>query len=72
MPRCLHGWPGRLAMTKRTKGGEEDAEITALKAKIGAILEAAQTSGVLDEAALAELPAELAGQLRTAWANRTG
>jgi tetratricopeptide (TPR) repeat protein len=49
---------------------EENAEIEALKARIGAILEGAENTGTLDEAALAALPAEIAEQLRTAWANR--
>jgi tetratricopeptide (TPR) repeat protein len=49
---------------------KEDSAIVALKAKIGAILEAAEKSGTLDEVALAELPAELVDQLRTVWAGR--
>jgi tetratricopeptide (TPR) repeat protein len=49
---------------------DQDSAIAALKAKIGAILEAAVESGALDEAALAELPAQLADQLRTVWAAR--
>ena len=56
------------------RGGMDDAEedpaIAALKAKITAIVEAANLSGTLDEAALAELPAELADRLRQAWAER--
>ena len=55
-------------------GGTDDAEadpaIAALKAKITAIVEAANLSGTLDETALAELPAELADRLRQAWAER--
>jgi len=50
----------------------EDPAIAALRAKIGAILEAAERTGTLDEAALAELPPELAKQIRTAWANKPG
>jgi hypothetical protein len=49
---------------------KEDSAIVALKARAGAILEAAEKSGTLDEVALAELPAELADQLRTVWASR--
>jgi hypothetical protein len=41
-----------------------------IRAVLGAILEAAEKSGMLDEAALAELPAELADKLRTMWATR--
>lgn len=44
----------------------------ALQAKIVAILEAAITTGVLNEAALAELPEALADQVRAAWAGRSG
>jgi hypothetical protein len=51
---------------------EEDTALVALKAKIGAILEAAEKSGTLDESALAELPAELADRLRMVWAMRAG
>jgi tetratricopeptide (TPR) repeat protein len=50
---------------------EKDSAIAALKAKIGAILQAAVESGTLDEAALAELPPELADQVRAVWARRT-
>jgi hypothetical protein len=39
-----------------------------LKAKVGAIVAAAEKTGALDETALAELPAGLADQLRAAWA----
>jgi hypothetical protein len=42
--------------------------IEALKAKIGAIFEAAEKTGVLDGDALAELPAEIADRIRAAWA----
>ena len=49
---------------------DEDPAIEALKARIGTILEAAKKSGALDEAALAELPAEVAGEVRRFWANR--
>lgn len=63
-----------LARVARAIGNDEvvdeDPAIEALKAKIGAILEAAEKSGTLDEAALAELPVELADQLRRFWANR--
>jgi hypothetical protein len=45
-PRCLRGWQGRSALVKRVK---EDSAIVALKAKIGAILEAAEKSGTLNE-----------------------
>ena len=51
--------------------GEDEASdpvVEALKARIGAIIEAAQSTGELDETALAELPQELAEQLRAAWA----
>ena len=53
-------------------GGEvqEDSAIEALNAKIGAILEAAEKSGALDEAALAELPGEIAEQMRKFWTDR--
>jgi len=49
----------------------EDRAPEALKARIGAILEAAEKTGALDEKALAELPAGLAEKLRTAWAERS-
>jgi hypothetical protein len=49
---------------------EKDPAIVALRAKIGAILEAAEKSGALDEAALAELPTDVAEQMRTFWADR--
>ena len=51
---------------------EEDFTLDALKAKVGAIVEAAAKTGSLDEAALAELPSELADLLRKAWAERSG
>jgi hypothetical protein len=38
-----------------------------LQALVEAIIEEAQRTGVVDEAALAELPPELARQLRAAW-----
>jgi hypothetical protein len=47
---------------------EEDSAIEALKARIDAILDAAEKTGALDENALAELPSGLAEQLRAAWA----
>jgi hypothetical protein len=52
--------------------GAEDGDpaLAALKARIGAIVEAAQATGVLDETALAGLPDEIAAQLRAAWAAR--
>jgi tetratricopeptide (TPR) repeat protein len=61
----------QVATTLGDEGAvEEDSEIVALKAKIGAILEAAEETGALDEAALAGLPAEIAEQMRTFWADR--
>jgi hypothetical protein len=48
--------------------GENDPEIEALKAKVAAVVVAAQNTGALDETALAQLPAGLADQLRAAWA----
>ena len=67
------------ALLKRVAGalgggesGAEDTAVEALRAKIGAILLAAENAGVLDEAALAELPATIADQLRAAWAGRSG
>jgi tetratricopeptide (TPR) repeat protein len=57
-----------LARVARALG--EDSAIKALKVKIGAILEAAEKSGALNELALAELPAELAEQVRKFWADR--
>jgi hypothetical protein len=39
-----------------------------LKARVGAIVDAAEKTGTLDENALAELPTGLADQLRAAWA----
>jgi hypothetical protein len=59
-----------LARVARALGGEaeEDPAFQALKAKIGAIFEAAKKSGALDEDALAELPAEIAERTRAAWA----
>jgi len=63
-----------LARVARALGNsetvEEDSAIAVLKAKFGAIVEAAVKSGSLDETALAELPAELADQVRTVWASR--
>jgi hypothetical protein len=47
---------------------EEDSGIAALKARIDAMVDAAMKTGALDENALAELPSELAEQLRAAWA----
>jgi hypothetical protein len=52
-------------------GGEADtdeAAVEALKAKVGAILDAAEKTGALDENALAELPAGIADRLRAVWA----
>jgi tetratricopeptide (TPR) repeat protein len=47
---------------------EEDSAIEVLKAKIDAIVDAAEKAGALDEGALAELPSGLAEQVRAAWA----
>jgi hypothetical protein len=46
----------------------EAAASEALQAKTDAVLDAAKKSGALDEGALAELPPELAGRVRAAWA----
>ena len=51
-------------------GDADDPAIAALKRKIGAIVAAAEATGTLDEASLADLPAELAQRLREAWAGR--
>jgi hypothetical protein len=63
-----------LARVAKALGGsevlEQNAAIEALKAKVGSILEAAAKSGALDETALAELPVELADQVRGLWAER--
>jgi TIR domain/Tetratricopeptide repeat len=48
-----------------------DSALEALKARIDTILEAAEKTGTLDEEALTELPAEIAEQLRAAWAERS-
>src|SRR5215831_4502698 len=47
---------------------EEDSAVEALKARVDAILDAAEKTDALDENAPAELPSGLADQLRTAWA----
>jgi tetratricopeptide (TPR) repeat protein len=47
---------------------EEESATEAMKAKVDAILDEAGKTGALDEDALAELPSELAEQLRAAWA----
>ena len=47
---------------------QDTADLAALRTRIAAIIEAAQITGSLDEKALAELPAPLAEELRTAWA----
>jgi len=60
-----------LERVARALGGGADtdeAAVEALKARVGAILEAAEKTGALDENALAGLPAGLADQLRAAWA----
>jgi tetratricopeptide (TPR) repeat protein len=62
----------RAAKALGNGGTVEDFAIEALKAKIGAILEAAEKSGALGEAALAELPAEIAEEVRRFWVNRAG
>jgi len=46
---------------------QDAADLAALRTRIAAIIEAAQVTGSLDEKALAELPAPLAEELRTAW-----
>ena len=46
---------------------EEDSAVQTLKARIDAILDAAEKAGALDEDALAELPSGLAKRLRAAW-----
>jgi len=52
---------------------EEESATEAMKAKVDAILDAVEKTGVLDEDALAELPSGLAEQLRAAWtAARSG
>jgi hypothetical protein len=48
--------------------GRSDPAVEALQARIEAIGEAAERTGALDESALAELPPEIAEQLRAAWA----
>ena len=48
-------------------GGDDDPALAALKSRIAAIIENAERTGALDETALAELPPELAQQLRAAW-----
>jgi tetratricopeptide (TPR) repeat protein len=57
-------------VAKALGGGADtdEAGVVALKAKIDAILDAAEKAGALDEDALAELPSGLAQQLRAAWA----
>ena len=50
------------------RGMQDTADLAALRTRIAAIIEAAQITGSLDEKALAELPAPLAEELRTAWA----
>ena len=47
---------------------EDDSAIDSLKAKVDAILDAAEKTGALNEDALAELPSGLAERLRAAWA----
>ena len=49
------------------RGMQDAADLAALRTRIAAIIEAAQVTGSLDEKALAELPAPLAEELRTAW-----
>ena len=51
---------------------QESAAQDVLSAQVYAIWEAAEKSGSLDEAALAELPEALAEQLRAAWSERSG
>ena len=48
---------------------EEQAAMAALNAKVAAIAEAAEATGELDESLLAELPPEVAANLRQVWAN---
>ena len=76
--------PGGLFETALIRLPEAKAEIEALraeqkkassttarlKAEIDAMLHAAQVTGRLDEASLAELPVEVADQLRTVWRGR--
>jgi len=47
--------------------GGDDTETQALRAKVESIIASAQATGRLDEAALGELPEQLAEQLRAAW-----
>jgi hypothetical protein len=64
------GAQAEAALLERVARAIGEDEIQALKGKIASILEAAAKSGALDEAALAELPAELADQVRSFWAER--
>jgi tetratricopeptide (TPR) repeat protein len=60
-----------LARVARALGDEavdEDPVSEVLKARIDAIIDAAQKTGALDEDALAELPPEIVGRVRAAWA----
>jgi tetratricopeptide (TPR) repeat protein len=55
-------------LTERVRRALDGGAFEALKAKIDAIVDAVQKTGALDEDALAELPPDIAGQVRAACA----
>ena len=60
-----------LARVARALGDDrpvEEETSEALQARTDALLDAARKTGALEEAALADLPPELAGRVRAAWA----
>lgn len=60
------------ALLERVARALDGGETAAEDPKIIAILEEAKATGVLDEAALAELPESLVDWLRAAWSERSG
>jgi hypothetical protein len=63
----------RIAQAMRPDGPEPDeATIDALRAAVTEIVKDAANTGVLEEAALARLPAELADMVRAAWVRKNG
>jgi hypothetical protein len=50
----------------------DDPAVAAVRARIEAIVAEAERTGMLNEAALAELPPQVAEQLRAAWVAQGG
>ena len=68
MRRC---WSASCALSEhRTRWPTIDPEVGAMREKVGAILGSAAKTGALDEAALGELPEQIAVQVGKIWAEQ--